>query len=308
MRRLGWVLVVVLGSAVAGCGGDDGGAIAVDAVEQEFEAAPCKWLTRCKGFSDEATCRSLTFLSPARQVAGAKAGRARYDAAQAGKCVAEIESLDCAAASFINVLTGVTCRDVFVGQVAQGGACAVSDDCAGDATCGNRMAGCDPEEACCLGSCGPPQPAIALGAACGFGARCVDGAYCKIMGTSGVCTAPSTMAGAICDSDSACVAPLRCLASACTLPVPSGGTCDPDVRGACALVYEVCDVATRTCKLAPTVGQPCTEQCLGQASCVSGLCVARQQVGQPCTTVDCAGDLDCNEGVCQMPGQPVVCP
>ena len=80
------------------------------------------------------------------------------------------------------------------------------------------------------------------------------------------------------------------------------------MRGAWQRVHEVCDPATRTGKLAMVVGQPCTEQCLGQASCVSGMCVARQQVGQPCNTVDCAGDLDCNEGVCQMPGQPVVCP
>ncbi len=143
-------------------------------------------------------------------------GRVRYDPAAAGACVAGFAELTCP--SFNRWSGPPACAagvfSVFLGTVADGGACSVAADCGGShaicvpVTDGGRE---------CLGAAGIGEP-------CGNPAACLPGARC--IGGSGV-PAPPPVCTAELPIGSACLFNAQCTSQNCALDGGVGETCQP---------------------------------------------------------------------------------
>jgi len=229
MTRAAYLLL--LGVAVAGCGGDDG--ISLDELGQEMATVMCERLASCCtpdelreetfGSEDEAECVTVYtglfdgLLVPVYQ-ASLDAGRLSYDGTKMRACLDRIAALTCEDVARGQVTEGTfaECDSPFTGHVADGEECAtdldcVSGYCSGDAlmsdgtpifgTCATApgiSTPCDGFEcaeglACVSGTCIAPQPD---GASCTSDPQCASGSCVGASGTEpGTCGPPMTCDG-----------------------------------------------------------------------------------------------------------------
>lgn len=107
-------------------------------------------------------------------LASIEAGRTSYDADKAGTCFDAARGLGCDADPDAAL---PDCTDIVTPQVAEGGECAQTEDCIGEATCVIP----DGET---LGAC---TARAAVGEACVYPVECVEAAYCDF--TNEMCVA-----------------------------------------------------------------------------------------------------------------------
>lgn len=165
------ILTITLASI--GCGGGGGDDIPLADLARELAQVACEKEFDCcpqdsaAEFNSEAECTTqlqgfMSFLTAAIQASEA-AGRARYDSANAGDCIALLRGLDCT--EFQAEVDLVGCEQFIVPLVAAGGECEQDFEC----TTGY----CKNDGASELGTC---DTLPALGQACQF--NCAQGAYC----------------------------------------------------------------------------------------------------------------------------------
>lgn len=304
--------------ALVACGG---GSIAVEDLPAEVKDARCDNLVKCEGIADRATCNAAITLdtstvSPIQ--AGIKNGTIKYNADKAGDCVDQISGQSCAFDGFHN---DSACDGILTGTVATGGACVISEQCANHGDCTPTDGNCDPDTACCAGTCMGGSIESALGGPCDDELHvCATAAYCK-PGTGsgpGTCTALVAGEGTACDDIQACVNPLYCNLNfqtgvgACKKPAASNAACVRADLIACADQRDYCNATSLTCVRRVAVGAACMSgsmPCVGYASCIAGTCVADIAAGGACVVdsgADCAGNLMCTAGTCQpRPSGPV---
>ncbi|ABS24848.1 hypothetical protein [Anaeromyxobacter sp. Fw109-5] len=273
--------------------------------------ASCYRLTPAtiEGELDGSQCRAYQ--------AFADAGRLTYDAAQASRCVAEMQAASCEQFWFWNDPGAPSCASVFAGHTPPGSSCAVSEACAGgrctdwtdhcSGTCVAWLAageacdlepwGCAPGLACDAGQV-PPRCAVpsyagegqACGAfGCGVGLWC-DGDTCRAKTATGSCATgeEACAAGSYCRSgaaDEARCVPLVGVGEACGAAV----LCGPGSH---------CDAASGRCAEDPGPGEPCAEQTewgdgCARSWCDAGTCRAFVPEGEACTQAQECGPLSC---------------
>ncbi|WP_242343762.1 hypothetical protein [Anaeromyxobacter terrae] len=254
------------------------------------------------------------------QQAFADAGRLSYDAAQAARCLAEMQTASCDQLWFWDDPGAPSCASVFAGHTSSGSACAVSEECAGgrctawtadcSGTCVAWLAageacdadpsGCGPGLACDAAQvparCAAPiyagagQPCGAFG--CDVGLWC-DAGTCRAKTSTGSCTggAEACVAGSICMAagpvDALCV-PLVGVGDACG----TTALCGPGSH---------CATSGR-CEADPGPGQPCavslwTDGCAA-SWCDAGTCRGYVAAGGACTDPAQCGPLSCVSGAC----------
>lgn len=135
------------------------------------------------------------------------------------------------------------------------------------------------------GTCGVPQAGDAcLGHyECGVAQYCaMPSRQCQPAGAATPCSSASN-----CRSTDYCTS-----SSVCATKAASGQACDSSRSESCATAGERCLTmgATARCARTPTLGEPCSSDCLFPYACVGGSCVVAGRVGQPC-----------------MPNSPVPC-
>ena len=221
---LGLVLV-----GLVACGSDG---ISIEDAPDAFLDEACNYLARCHLVTNHAACLELNLglelRIDASLAAAIEAGKVKYDGTKLAQCYATFGDRSCDRTTEDGRglgLNGDACDGAITGTVADGGACAIDEECLSRSctvpTC---------PDACCQGTCDPsvastgPAP---LGGACETTSDCASGGYCA----TGVCTA-LLAAGATCAGTTECAYGLGC-----------AGT-------------------PRTCKQLPTVGQACPDgQC-----------------------------------------------
>lgn len=288
------------------------------------------FVTLCNGLFDKVTSLFTTCLkaNPAivTQLLGSgagfctdrqreiDAGTIHYDAAAGATCNAAIQTLDCSVLSSQGGFTvPPACDAALVGQVANGGQCWDSADCA------TGYCGWDLSTGTCPDTC---RPFVAAGGACPGGEGCADGLVCD----GGICKTPSgpglpcpcrddlwcdasgatpvcrafLAQGASCD-------PLASLCNGLTTCVGAPATCQPwlGVGATCATTADrcgigyVCSDASSTCVSVPALGDACTDLCVGSWCDVfsqTPTCKALLADGATCNPI--LFGLDCASGSC----------
>jgi hypothetical protein len=245
-----------------------------------------------------------------RSIAAAvDAGHIKFDGEAAKSCMDEISQAGCTFTAFPR---HDVCQDVFVGLVAVGGSCVISDECVGGGDCLASDSTCDRSVSCCPGTCEPGHTKVALGAHCRSTLDCDDDAYCT--STTQVCTALATSEGAACDDLFGCTGDLLCNVDAqtqqyttCYRPAARGAACVASSFLPCADERDYCDPTTNTCAALPGVGQACGTgaACVAYATCSNSTCTARPTTGEACAD-SCVGDLQCANSTCALP-QALTC-
>jgi hypothetical protein len=257
------------------------------------------------------------------------AGRVAYDASLVKGCLDAIAALGCEAET---TRWPAACQLAVAGTVAEGGDCALDEDCAGKAFCEKGPAQCP-------GSC---SALLAAGATCSDDRECDDGlvcfeSKCAALGVAGdACGTglPACKAGFDCRPDGGankckaigavrikqlneacdingdlCVAGLVCAstgvgtAGVCEEQADSGGACKRSVPNQCP-VFQYCgtDVpgVVDVCLERPRNGEPCLNRrqaCADGHVCVtegaSDVCRPINDAGEACTT-----DPQCYSGLC----------
>lgn len=319
MRK--FLIGCVFAALAAACGGDD--EISFADLPDEFVNAQCDQAVKCETQPDDATCQASTDLDPGEIQTIQNAiddGTVIFHSDAAGACVDFIAGQSCEFPG-LHSDTDNPCNDMFEGTVAAGGACDIDIECAGATSiCNPTDPNCDPDTACCPGTCmdgGAELPDVAIGGTCSdTTGPCVNTAYCKTGGAaSGVCTALITSAGASCDELDACSGTMICnildAAPTCEQPAASGASCDLMALFPCIDSRDFCDPAG-TCSplLAPGSACPNGDECIGFATCVNGTCVEDPGAGDTCVVdgeQECLGALTCTGGTCQFPPASTVC-
>lgn len=226
------------------------------------------------------------------------AGRARFNAAEAQRCVETVRGV---CNHDLDLLLNRYCARVYAGTAPTGAPCRLTAECAGEARCQT------------FGSpCGVCLPRAALGGACAGGydacARAATGwSECDVAGlsgaTSGVCRAGRLVTGAA-------------AGDACGVRRTASGVIERVVCAAGAWCAAPRD-GQGECRAHRAVGDACAEGdvCEGDALCVteggSGTCRAQTIVdaeGGACGTregsprCDPVTNLVCFRGACQRPG------
>lgn len=300
-------------AVVLGCGG---GGVSVENLPDKIDDERCDRLVACQGVQDRATCEAATQLDVGDYgsvEAGVADGTIKYNSGAAADCAASYGSKDC---TFSGFHANDPCDDVFEGTVATGGACVIDLQCANGGDC--QYAGtCDPDIMCCTGTCmgGTMTTESPIGGPCSDELHfCATNAYCK-SGTgpgAGTCTALVTNEGGACDELDACSNPMYCNLNfqtgmgTCKKPAASNAACSRMELIPCADLRDHCSPTTMTCVRDIAVGGACGTgvQCVGYASCVNGACVADIPLDGACVAdsgADCAIDLECISGKCQLP-------
>lgn len=323
-----WAMACLV--ALVGCGDDDGvsdasvpevdGAVADGAVDAfvpdgappPTDAGPtslsaeafcaraqpthCEWLTTCRNF---ATCADwpgtprfgADWCERAR--ANVEAGRLRYDAELAARCLAQMEaSLTLcwsppifACTPFLpNVPVGETCFPLSP----PAGTMCVDGYCPDDGTCPST----------CVAAVGLGE-ACSAGPECGSAAWC-DSGFCRARGAEGepcgaclsglqclttpsgaqVCSSSGRFPGESCDETNPCLTPGYCVEGTCRTSSPRGGACPPNLN-AC----------------------PEGQLCVGASTGVLGTCTDLPGVGEACLSDRCESDAFCGEtGRCEAYG------
>jgi hypothetical protein len=236
-------------------------------------AAICDGLGTCcrsQGFTfDDAACRSvwqvdITNFAPTSTAA-------KYDANAAGECVAAERSYyaGCGVAGTVNL---GACSRVYIGTIAEGGACADDEECidpaGGDGYCNTAGGG---------GVCATKFPAAhgTLGQGCS-GSCARESCGTVLSGPNVDCFRTD---GLYCSS-----------ANTCQQLAEVGGPCEPAPDDSCVSTA-YCDSTTNLCVARNAVGASCPGwgTCIDTAFCgASGVCEAKKANGQPC-----ASDVEC---------------
>jgi hypothetical protein len=311
----------VFAIAAAGCTDTVGWSIPLSQFHDMARTSICRVRVLCGDFPDQATCEKY-WSEPTHLYASLPdlvgAGRISYDGDKARACLATFDQATSCSRQVLDTPDAIaTCDAVLVGNVADGGTCFVSAECANGGTCKMNDTSCDPYAACCAGTCaggGPPLPAgyeCASGQApCGPGLACVGSPD----GLTAICATVATSFGDLCATHP-CAGSLYCSSGAvCLRPLPTGGHCDPDLFGRdCDDLGNYCDRGTSLCTPLARVGSPCNPvftPCVGYAYCdeVKSVCVPLPSAGQSCATGlgACLGsqacDLDSYTCVASPPG------
>jgi len=309
--RVAYRVVSVALVLVSSCAGDETatgpGPIPLDRIRAFSVAANCDFLVRCGFEPDVMTCRRVDGADDEllQLIADARIGKVKYDAAAALVWIGALSSRTCAIhgpAADENLADAW--KPVFVGTIAEGGACYVDDECKNGLVC-DRSACTDGTE-CCAGKCvGAPAP-IAEGEACDIGSTpCVAGSHCGPAGpgTSDHQCVVAADPGKPCTMFAGCKDNQLCdqdMTGMCYALATSGQSCDPTHPVACAAYTELCS-PKNVCASLPRDGEPCNVDgpgCLSYAVCVEGTCVRRPALGEACDMLPCLGDLDCDNGIC----------
>ncbi|HEY7370938.1 MAG TPA: hypothetical protein VIF57_02085, partial [Polyangia bacterium] len=187
-----------LGSAAAGCGSSSR-SVDLRAFLDRVATASCTYHVACGEIPDMATCLAIARW-PGYQATlerDISFGRVMYDAVKAAACLDRLEStygIACtrsAQASAGDTLDTV-CTGMFTGTVAPGGACFLSEECAGGALCQPNDVSCTDFMQCCPGVCVTNPPPAPPGGDCSAGQRCADGNICAAAEIGGplICMAP----------------------------------------------------------------------------------------------------------------------
>lgn len=305
---------------VAACGGGSGGgSISLDDLPDELELAQCEAAVACGTMPDVDTCLAAIFAERDDELktltAGIEAGTITYDAEAAGDCLEYYSNVTCRLSGTEDETLEDACRDVFVGQVADGGACVEDEECADDGDC--VVDGCS--ETCCVGACAPRQGegggTVEIGGDCSE-ATCVDGAYCHNNFSTGAATCQALVAdGGACGDYDACAPGLWCAGfdfevdGTCRQPPDRGESCEG--FGLCDRPDDYCDPTDWICKVRKGPGEACgvdTDECIYYTTCLDGTCTAYPGEGGDCSVIQsCLGDLDCSSGSCVAPADEPAC-
>ena len=303
---------VLLLAVVLGCGG---GGVSVGDLPDKIDDERCDRLVACGGAQDGATCDAATQadLEDYGSVqAGVEDGTIKYDSGAAADCASSFGNTSC---NFPGFHQKDPCDDVFQGTVPTGGACVIDLQCANNGNCVYPN-NCDPDVMCCTGTCmgGTMRTESAIGGPCSDELHfCGTNAYCKSPTNGpGVCTALVTNEGAACDELDACSNPMYCNLNfqtgmgTCKKAAASKAACSRMDLIPCADLRDFCDPTSLTCIRDIAVGGACGPgiQCVGYSSCINGTCVADIPLNGACvadTGADCAVDLECIAGKCQLP-------
>lgn len=287
--------------------------ITIDLFYHSIIASLCDFDARCGVFETEAACNQLfgniATVDSASVVGAVNAGKTVYHPERASACLAARDQLMCerdnariAGASLL------PCNTLFSGTVADGGACAINEECISQ-ICNTS---CSPG-ACCSGTCvGNVEPGLRnAGEACTRNDICVDsycdgsgrcanfladdtpcftgtecaiGSHCTTVGTGTVCR-PYADTGAGCTTSQDCAKTAAvCRGGICTT---GGLTSDPCAgNGECQELH-YCKDSASGCQLPPGLNQPCAGFGLcsaGYCDPASMICTPKVQDGQPCST------------------------
>ncbi len=235
-------------------------------------------------------------------------GTLSYDGTQSAACMAAMQALGCA---IVQSRPPAACQRLFVGHVAIGGACALDEECMGEAYCAADTA--------CPGSC---QPRGGAGVACTRDSVCADGLHC----TSAHCSAPGgegascqgatgidCAGGLICSGGSAMMAGM-CRSVSSVFSTPIGAACNVGEGRLCmpGLSCVVMSATSQVCAAGGlAIGAAChlalPDPCAAGAFCqganlatghLDGTCAALPTAGQACATElvgsRCAERFHCN--------------
>lgn len=314
--------LVLFSLALAGCPSSTtpGSDVPIERLGAQYGNVTCEVIRDCygdaivaliSGATTQAACEMRAeagYLNAAlpRYQAAIAMGTMSYDATQAGACIDALRAEGCAV---VSARTPPECDRLFVGHVATGGACALDEECQGDAYCsitaacpgtcqayGGSGAACTRDQACQSGlRCGNGtcQAPGGVGASCQgtTGVECAGGLICQGGSTTRTGTCASVDAvfvgtmGAACNPQNGqlCMDGLSCIvASATSQTCGTGGL---SVGTACTLALpdqcapgSYCEgpsltalppVFTGTCRALPIDGMPCATVVAGQ-SCADG--------------------------------------
>ena len=207
MKKHSLALPVALLLSLAGC---DGG-VALEEAPAETAQVFCSRNSECLGsFSGllpgGGDCES-TFAARLQNGAFATLGAAvdrgttSYDGAAASRCLAASEMLGC---DIQNAPQPAACAEVFVGTIAAGAPCSISEECTGDAYCNG---------ASCPETAGTCTARVAAGGSCTSGAACSAGLSCN----DGTCGTPPSTLGQACEGLGGCALDQVCSEGTCVL-------------------------------------------------------------------------------------------
>lgn len=294
--------LVIATAVLAGCGVDP---VAVDDYASEVRDAYCRYLARCGGIEDVATCRRLEIglhvrLS-ATELAAIDMGRTKFDGENARRCLDALADRSCDTTSKSNRAVPDACRSIVTGTLHEGEVCSEGEQCI-SRNCEQPIC----NMACCLGSCvGSSAPARAkAGESCEF-AACDDASFCDqdIMMCVGL-----KPRDAFCVSGVECAYGLDCMQGGTCATLPSlGQSC----TGPCRDEGTTCG-STATCVEVKLAGEACatSADCARVYRCdASKRCSAGLATGAQCTQAQrCADDgafcdvpIDETVGVCALP-------
>ena len=313
-------LTILLALSLLGACHDEEGSLPLGELREKALDAVCDYTTQCEGFPSVASCKTSTFRTTDQLIAAVNAGRIKYDGKAAAACLDVLRATGCNRTD--SPAEGpLPCAETFKGTLPAGTTCNVNEECV-SGICTDIY--CTSTSACCTGTCEDSPAAVnpvSVGGNCrAANAVCAQGSYCNQSGTTSICAVgpavgqpcdPAEITTGRCLNHAVCVAPSGGALGTCTPPPAEGQTCDPN-GPACNSSLDYCDSSSGKCvrRLAPGMACPNGDECVGYASCVSGTCVALQQVGAPCeegaTVATCLGSLECSFGICEMPvGAPV---
>lgn len=277
------------------------------------------------GVVDSQTCHDSVDLAGSTSfqaiLDGVEDGTIEYDEDKAGACADSFRDQACEFAG----LSGEPspCDDVFTGTVPAGGACVVDLQCANSGDCIATDPNCDPDAACCASTCVVRTEMVSqAGGPCADDIHvCADDLYCRqVSQTAAMCEPLITQEGTACETLSACANPMYCnldlfgsgRPATCKRPAASGTACDLEDLLPCVDNRDFCDPTSLTCVRGVAPGATCGMgvACVPYASCIDNACVADIARGGACVVeqgADCAGDLECISGTCELPPPGMVC-
>ncbi len=313
MRR--WLL---LGCVLAACGGGTT-ALTPETYGSAYAAAECKQLVACGVSATQADCEAVTApLDTVSLVAAATAKTVVFSATAAAQCTAAIGARSCDQNNQDNRIAPTACAQVFVGSAAVGSACEIGAECASGAcqvpSCGSACC-----EGTCLaivqdvalgGACTTSEQ-CAVGGYCDVNVGSASGVCATLLATNALCTSADQ-----CDYGLGCIGgdgagepPGLCgpgphAGDACNDMLCSDIGVSCNSKNACVqvgLVGDVCGsmavcspqlecTASNMCGTFPGVGKACAGTCddtsycqLGSGSDSStGTCLAQQDNGATC--------------------------
>ena len=265
-------------------------AVPLAALCEPWAAVACQLTVGCRAATSSAdleACRAhgerVCEVARADVEARVAAGRASYDADQAGACLTAAALIACGPPEAIAGAVPAVCAGVFEGRVGLGEGCAAAGECepglycataggascpgtcrarpAIGATCDARFAPCAAGAWCEGGVC--VAAAVAAGEVCAVSAQCPADAFCDESETPPRCRPPRG-AGASCAEDEGCAAGLFCAVAEladtgdCAPQLGAGEVCTPFLSGGQCAAPQVCDMELARCvPPAEGVGDAC---------------------------------------------------
>lgn len=277
----------------------------------------------------------------ARFEEGIRRGTLRVNAGAQSACDAELGGL-CdweafadpggALASLPGSLATLSCGEVVRGQVALGGGCVMSEECAGEAFCAptctgcagvcttlvpeggagcRRDAECAPSLACLASGC-VSLPAVGFACAVREGRRCASGARCEAGMCVDISDAPGVLNSACGFGQAPCGSGLYC-SERCIPERRAGEPCVNGFGGAgglgCASGLWCTPISE--CGAALREGDACMPTAVGASACSSPLvcgqdnrCLTPRDNGEACVTATECASRNCAAARCAPPPYP----